>query len=55
MSIFTHNLLILKEKSLLELDGRGEMVVDFPAGGHPALSIEPLASLLSFVKIIKTA
>jgi site-specific DNA recombinase len=55
MSIFTHNLLILKEKSLLELDGRGEMVVDFPGGGHPSLSIEPLASLLSFVKIIKTA
>lgn len=53
LDIFKHNLLILKQKQLLELDEKREFLAKLPSGGAHGSLIEP--SLLSFFRLIQVA
>lgn len=52
---FTHNLLILKQKQLLELDERKGIFEEIPRGGAQGPIIEPLTNLLSFLHSVQVA
>lgn len=55
MDIFHHNLLILKQKKLLELDEKRDFIAKVPSGGAEGSIIEPLTNFLSFVGSIRVA
>jgi site-specific DNA recombinase len=55
MPVFSHNLMILKEKQLLIMDEKKGLSVKVPSGGAEQFAIEPLTALLSFIQSIKVA
>jgi DNA invertase Pin-like site-specific DNA recombinase len=55
MDIFHHNILILKQKQLLELDEKRDFSYKVPSSGAQGRIIEPLTDLLSFVRTIRVA
>lgn len=55
MPIFSHNQLILKEKSLLLIDEKRGFLSKAPGRVHNVSGIEPLTQLLSFLKSVSAA
>ena len=55
MDIFHHNLLILKEKQLLELDGKEKTGHEVRSGGGDRSIIEPVTDLLTFIRMKRVA
>lgn len=55
MEIFHHNILILKQKQLLELDEKRELFAKVPSSGGIGSIIEPITDLLQFLRHTQVA
>jgi len=55
MPVFEHNIHILKQKQLLEIDEKRDFQMKIPLGGDHRLLIEPLNNLLSFLHTVQVA
>lgn len=55
MPVFTHNLLIIKEKKLLDIDKKGDFIAKISCGGAQQTTIEHLHQLITLINQFKVA